>query len=144
MSTKAGGEGFAQERVEENFANTRGLRDRISSRPRDAIAGALALLAIVAAVLLMSLQENFGSERTVLARMLSILVFVFAPASLAALYSLFFERSRVYGCIDLVLAFLVFRKQPFAWHWVEMYWPIACAFILFCAAVRVLEQRAKR
>ncbi len=144
MLTKAGGERFAQERGEKNFASTRRLRDWISSRPRDAIAGTIALLAIVAAVLLLALQEYFGDERTVLARMLSIVAFVIAPALLAALYSVFFERSKVYGGVDLLLAVILFLKQPFTWYWVETYWPIVCAFTLFCAAVRVLEQRVKR
>ncbi len=144
MLTKARGESLAREPVEEDSAASRHFRDRISSRSRDARAGTIALIAIVAAVLLMSLQEYFGSERTVPARILSILVAVLAPAILAALYSLFFERSKLYGCIDLLLAVILFFKQPFTWYWVEMYWPVVCAFTLFCAAVRVLEQRAKR
>jgi hypothetical protein len=77
-------------------------------------------------------------------RALSIVVLFFAPALLGAIYSLVFEKSKVYSVIDLALAGIALRMLPFAWYWMGLYLPFACAFAAFCAVVRLLENRLKR
>ena len=101
------------------------------------------MMAIVSVVLITAAASHSDDERKVIGRMLSTLVLVFAPALLAALYSLFFEKSKVYGSVDLLLACIVLLKLPVTWYWLEIYWPAVCGFTLFCGAVRVLEQRKK-
>jgi hypothetical protein len=142
MLTRNGrGNPLPQKPIEDAFARTRDTHDRFSLRPRDAIAGSVTLIAVVLGVLIIREAVYFGEERTVLSRMLSITIFVFAPAILTALYSLFFEKSKVYGGVDLLLAGVVLLKLPFTWYWLEMYWPVACGFTLFCAAVRMFDHR---
>lgn len=144
MSTRASrGESLPHDPIEDDFATTRDSHDRFSLRPRDALAGAIALIAIASGVLIIAGLSHSGDERRVVSRMLSTVVLLFEPSILAALYSIFFERSKVYGIVDLLLVGLVILKLPFTWYWLKLYLPMACAFTLFCAAVWVLEQRGK-
>lgn len=129
--------------IEDAFERARNTHDRLSFRPREAVAGFVALMAIVFGVLLITLRSYVSDQRTALPRMLSAVVLVFGPAILAAIGSLIFERSKVFGCAALLLAGLVLLKYPFTWYWLRIYWPVACAFTLFCAAARILERRAK-
>lgn len=117
---------------------------RLSLRLRDAPIGVAALGSIVSGVLTIRAAELFGAQRIPVSRALSIVVLFFAPALLGAIYSLVFEKSKVYSSIDLALAGIVLRMQPFTWYWVGMYLPFACGFTAFCAVVRLLEHRRKR
>jgi hypothetical protein len=111
---------------------------------RDAPIGVAALGSIVSGVLTIRAAELFGAQRIPVSRMLSIVVLFIAPALLGAIYSLVFEKSKVYSSIDLALAGIVLRMLPFTWYWMGMYLPFACAFTAFCAVVRLLEHRRKR
>ena len=117
---------------------------RLSLRLRDAPVGAAALASIVSGVLTIRVAELFSAQRIPVSRALSIVVLFFAPALLGAIYSLVFEKSKVYSSIDLALAGIVLRMLPFAWYWMGLYIPFACAFTAFCAVVRLLEYRRKR
>jgi hypothetical protein len=117
---------------------------RLSLRLRDAPIGVAALGSIVSGVLTIRVAQLFGSQAIRVSRALSIIVLFFAPAVLGAIYSLVFEKSKVYGSIDLVLAGIVMWMLPFAWYWMGLYLPFACAFTAFCAVVRLLEHRRKR
>ena len=142
MSTRAGRREPQRHRpVEDGSAPTRDARQVFSLRPRDALAGAIALMAIASGALIIAGESRLGDDRTLFSRMLSTLVLVFAPSILAAVYSLFFEKSKIYGSLDLLLAGIVILKMPFAWFWLRLYWPVACVFTLFCAAVRLLDLR---
>lgn len=145
MSTRASGGGpLPHDSIEDDSATTRDTHDRLSLRPRDALAGSIALMAIASGVLIIAGESHSGDERTVVSRMLSTVVLLFAPSILAALYSICFERSKVYGIVDLLLASLVILKLPFTWDWLKLYLPVACAFTVFCAAVRAFEQRGRQ
>ncbi len=117
---------------------------RLSLRLRDAPMGVAALGSIVAGVLTLRFAEMFETQRLPLSQALSIVVLFFAPAVLGAIYSLVFERSKVYGSIDLALAGIALRMLPFAWYWMGLYFPFACAFTAFCAIVRLFEHGRKR
>ena len=117
---------------------------RLSLRLRHAPMGAAALGSIIVGVLTSRVAEAFGGQGTPATRVLSIFVLFFAPAMLAAIYSLVFEKSKVYGSVSLALAGIALRLMPFTWYWLGMYLPFACAFTAFCAVVRCLEHRHKR
>ena len=121
--------------------NTSGRR---SLRPRDAPVGAAALGSIAFGVLMIPVASSFAGRGTPLTRVLSIVILLFAPAILGAIYSLFFEKSKVYAALDLLLAGIVLVVQPFAWVWFRMYVPFAVAFAVFCAIVRLMPQRGSR
>jgi hypothetical protein len=121
--------------------NTSGRR---SLRLRDAPVGAAALASIVSAVLMIPVGSSFAGKGTPLSRVLSIVILFFAPAILGAIYSLFFEKSKVYGGLDLLLAGIVLVVQPFAWLWLSMYFPFVLAFTVFCAILRLIPERGKR
>ena len=134
------GRPVVHKRTEDAFiAATRTSPDRFSLRLQAAPAGVITLVAMVSGLLLIPIGAHFG-KGSVLSRVLSIVVFVFAPAILGALYSLFFEESKLYGCVDLLLAGVVLLKQPFTWFWVEIYVPFACAFTILCVIVRLLKR----
>ncbi|HXM63388.1 MAG TPA: hypothetical protein VN950_21180 [Terriglobales bacterium] len=118
-------------------------RMSFSLRLRDAPLGAIALFAIACGVFLVPVVGSFGG-RTTATRALVILVLLFAPAILGGVYSLFFEKSKVYGSLDLVVAAVVLLVQPFTWQWFNAYLPFAFVFTVFCALVRKLERRQKR
>ena len=118
--------------------------NRLSLRLRDAPIGVAALGSIVSGILTIRVAELFGAQRITVSLALSIVVLFFAPALLGAIYSLVFEKSKVYGSIDLALAGIVLRMLPFTWYWMGVYLPFACAFTAFCAVVRLLEHRRKR
>ena len=117
---------------------------RLSLRLRDAPIGVAALGSIVSGALTIRLAELFGAQPIPVSRVLSIVVLFLAPALLGAIYSLVFEESKVYSTIDLALAGIVLRMLPFAWYWMGLYLPFACALTAFCAVVRLLEHRRKR
>jgi hypothetical protein len=141
MLTKARrGQSLPQSLVTPIFSSNK----RLSLRLRDAPVGAAALASIVSGVLTIRVAELFSAQRIPVSRALSIVVLFFAPALLGAIYSLVFEKSKVYSSIDLALAGIVLRMLPFAWYWMGLYIPFACAFTAFCAVVRLLEYRRKR
>ena len=74
--------------------------------------------------------------------MLSILLLLFPPAILSAVYSLFFEKSKLYGGLNVLLIGILVLLQPPAWHWLSFYLPIVCVFTIFCAVVWALKCRA--
>jgi hypothetical protein len=115
----------------------------LSLQLRDAPIGVAALGSIVSGVLIIRAAELFGAQRIAVSRALSIVVLFFAPALLGAIYSLVFEKSKVYGSVDLTLAGIVLRMLPFTWYWMSLYLPFACAFTGFCAVVRLLEHIRK-
>jgi hypothetical protein len=115
----------------------------LSLRLRDAPIGAIALGSIALGVLMILVAESFGGQKTP-GPALSIVILLFAPAMLGAIYSLIFEESRVYGSVDLALAGILLRMLPFAWYWLEIFLPFAGAFTAFCVLVRVLAHRRKR
>ncbi len=88
--------------------------------------------------------ESFGGQRRLANVALSMVVLLFAPAMLGAIYSLIFEKSKVYSCFDLALASSWLRLLPFTRYWIGMYLPFACAFAAFCAVVRLLQLRHQR
>jgi len=118
--------------------------NRLSLRLRDAPMGVAALGSIVSGILTIRVAELFGAQRITVSLALSIVVLFFAPALLGAIYSLVFEKSKVYSSVDLALAGIVLRMLPFTWYWMGMYLPFACAFTAFCAVVRLLAHRRKR
>jgi hypothetical protein len=113
-------------------------------RLRDAPVGAAALGSIVSAVLMILVSSSFVRTGTPLSSALTIVILLFAPAILGAIYSLFFEKSKLYGGLDLVLAGLVLLVQPFTWVWLSMYFPFALAFTVFSAIVSLIAQGGKR
>ena len=117
---------------------------RLSLQLHDAPIGVAALGSIVSGVLTIRVAELFGEQRITVSRGLSIVVLFFAPALLGAIYSLVFEKSKVYSSVDLALAGIVLRMLPFTWYWMALYLPFACAFTVFCAVVRLLGYRRKR
>jgi hypothetical protein len=117
---------------------------RRSLRLSDAPVGAAALGSIVSAVLMIPVSSSFVGRETPLIRVLSIVILLFAPAILGAIYSLFFEKSKVYGSLDLLLAGIALALQPVAWVWLTMYFPFVLAFTVFCAIVRLMPQKGKR
>jgi hypothetical protein len=119
-------------------------RDRLSLRLRDARIGVAALVSIVLGVLLIPVAASSGGKGTPLSRALTVVILLFAPAILSAVYSLFFEKSKVYGSVDLLLAGIVILVKPFTWYWLDIYLPFAFFFTIFCAVLRVLEDRRKR
>jgi hypothetical protein len=117
---------------------------RLSWHLRDAPVGAAALGSIIFGVLMIPIGSSFVGRGTPLTRVLSIVILLFAPAILGAIYSLFFEKSKVYGGLDFFLAGIVLLVQPFAWVWLSMYFPFALAFTVFCAIVRLMPSRGSR
>ena len=92
----------------------------LSLRFRDARLGAIGLLLIVLGVMLFRLAASFGGTGPSLRRALStlsILLLLFPPATLSAVYSLFFEKSKFYGALNVLLISIVVLLQPMAWHW---------------------------
>ena len=121
------------------------MSDWQSVRFRDAPLGTIGLLLIVLGVMLFSLAASFGgtapsSLRRVLS-VLSVLFLLFPPAILSAVYSLFFEKSKFYGGLNVLLVCIVVSIQPLAWHWLSLYLPIVCVFTIFCALIWALKRR---
>jgi hypothetical protein len=141
-SSQGSSQGSPQE--DSFIASIGGPHDRFSLQPRHAPSGAVTLVLIVSCAVMVPIAEHFASRGTVLSRVLSIVVLVLAPSILSGLYSLFFERSKVYGSLDLLLAGIVLAKQPSTWYWLKVYLPFACAFTVFCVVVLVLERRGRR
>jgi hypothetical protein len=117
------------------------MTDWLSLRCRDAPLGTIGLLLIVLGVILFPLVASLGGAEPYVRRVLSILFFLFPPAIVSAVYSLFFEKSKLYAGLSVLLATIVLLVQPFAWHWLNLYLPIGCAFTIFCAVVRALKRR---
>jgi uncharacterized membrane protein YfcA len=117
------------------------MRNWSSLRFRDALLGAISLLLIVLGVILLPLATSFGGAESSVRKAFSILFFLFPPAILSAVYSLFFEKSKLYGSLSVLLAAIVLLVQPLAWHWLDLYLPIGCTFTIFCAVVRALKRR---
>ena len=121
------------------------MSDWLSLRFRDAPLGAIGLLLIVLGVMLFPLVASFGgtapwSLRRVLS-VLSILFLMFPLAILSAVYSLFFEKSKFYGGLNVLLVCIVVLLQPLAWHWMSLYLPMVCLFTMFCGVVSLLKRR---
>lgn len=120
------------------------MSDWLSLRFRDAPLGTIGLLLIVLGVMLFPLAGSFGGTAPSLRRVLSvlsILFLLFPPAILSAVYSLFFEKSKFCGGLNVLLVSIVVLLQPLAWHWLSVYLPIVCVFTIFCAVVWVLKRR---
>jgi hypothetical protein len=144
MLTRAGHGGSLLRKAEHGFAAMCAANRRLSLRLSDAPMGVVALASIVSVVVIIPAGTFFGGKEIPPSGVLSMLVFVFAPAMLTAAYSLFFERSKVYGALALLVAGVVLAVQPFAWYWLKMYLPFACAFTVVCAGVRVLAHKWRR
>jgi|HubBroStandDraft_6_1064221.scaffolds.fasta_scaffold32710_2 hypothetical protein len=141
MLTKTGrGQSLPRSLVPQIFNSDK----QLSLRLRDAPIGVAALGSIVSCALTIRAAALFGAQRIPVSRALSIVVLFFAPALLGAIYSLVFEKSKVYSIIALALAGIALRMLPFAWYWVGMYLPFVCALAAFCAVVRLLQHRRKR
>lgn len=121
------------------------MSDWLTLRFRDAPLGAIGLLLIVLGVMLFPLAASFGgtvpSSLGRVLSVLSVLFLLFPPAILSAVYSLFFEKSKFYGGLNVLLVCIVVSLQPLAWHWLGLYLPIVCVFTIFCAVVRALKRR---
>lgn len=115
----------------------------LSLRFRDASVGIISLALIVFAVMLFPLAASFGAAELSIRRVFSILFFFFPPAILGGLYSLFFEKSKLYGCLSILLASIVLLVQPLVRPWLSLYSPVGLAFTVFCALVWALERRLK-
>jgi hypothetical protein len=144
MSTRASrGESLPQ-RTESGVITQRfNSNNRLSLRLGGAPIGAATLASITSGILIIVVVESRGGNRTAVNRALSIVILLFAPAMLGAIYSVFFEKSKLYGCFDLALSAAVLRMLPFPWYWLGMYVPFACAFTAFCAIVCFLQHRRK-
>lgn len=117
------------------------MREWLSLRFRDAPLGAITLLLIVVGVILLPLATSLGGVEPSIRRAFSILMFVFPPAILSAVYSLFFEKSKLSATLNVLLATIVLLVQPLVWHWLNLYLPVGCAFAIFCAVVWTLRRR---
>ena len=114
------------------------MSDWLSLRFRDARLGAIGLLVIVFGVMLFPLASSFGEMTPPFRRVLSlffIIVLLFPPAILSAVYSLFFEKSKFYGGLNVLLVSIIVLLQPLAWRWLRFYLPIACIFTILCAVI---------
>jgi hypothetical protein len=118
--------------------------DLFSLRPGDAPIGTTALASMIFGVVVIPIGASFGEKGIPLSWILPIFIFLFPPAMLGGIYSLFFERSKVCGSLDLLLAAIVLLVQPLTWYWVNLYLPFAGAFTIFCGVVRMLERKRKR
>ena len=141
MLTRAGRGASFPQREESAVFPERHAHARFSLRPEAAPAGAITLAAMVATVATVLLVERLSGIEPVLARVLSILMLVFAPAMLAAIYSLFFEKSRAYAVLDFLIAGIVLGKEPATWYWLKMYVPFVIALTVFCLIVRLLSKK---
>jgi len=110
------------------------MRDRFSLRLKDAYIGAISVLLIVLAILLAPIGASFRTMPTV------TIFLLFSPAALIAVYSLFFERSKLYGTLALLMIAIAVATQPLAWFWAKLYTPEAVAFVAFCVLVSVLKR----
>jgi hypothetical protein len=144
MSTRTGQVESCSRSAGQSFVARICTSDQLSVRLRDAPIGAAALILIVSGVLLIPVIGLFHRKLTPLSRALTIIILLFAPAILGAIYSLFFEKSKVYGSVDLLLASIAILVQPLTRPWLDMYLPFVCAFTVFCAVVRMLEHRRIR
>jgi hypothetical protein len=111
-------------------------------RFHDARLGAIGLLLIALGVMLFPLVASFGATAPSLRRALSIvsiLLLLFPPAILGTVYSLFFEKSKLYGGLSVLLISIVVLRQPIAWHWLSFYLPIVFVFTIFCAVAWALQ-----
>jgi hypothetical protein len=117
------------------------MSDWLSLRFRNAPLGAISSLLIMLGLILFPLATSFGGAESSIRKAFSILLFLFPPAILSAVYSLFFEKSKLYGSLSVLLAAIVLLVQPLAWHVPDLYLPIGCAFTIFCAVVRALKRR---
>lgn len=118
----------------------------LSLRLRDARLGAIGLLLIVLGVMQFPLAASLGGATPSLRRVLSIvsiLLLLFPPAILSSVYSLFFEKSKFYGGLSVLLISIVVLLQPTAWHWLSFYLPIVCVFTVFCAVAWALQYGAR-
>ncbi len=118
------------------------MTDWLSLRCRNAPLGTIGLLLTVLGVILFPLVGSLGGAEPSVRRVFSILFFLFPPAILSAVYSLFFEKSKMSGGLSVLLATIVLLVQPLVWHWLSLYLPIACVFTIFCAVVWVLKSRS--
>jgi VIT1/CCC1 family predicted Fe2+/Mn2+ transporter len=118
------------------------MSDRLSLRFRDAQLGAISSLLIAFGVMLFPLATALGEIEASLRHVVSIVLFLFPPAILGAVYSLFFEKSKFYGGLSILLTTIALLVKPLAWHWLHPYLPIGCVFIIFCAIVWVLNSRS--
>ena len=98
------------------------------------------LASIVLGVMLFPVATAFGGIDASLRRVLFIVLFLFPPAILSAVYSVFFEKSKFYGGLSILLITIALLVQPLAWHWLYPYLPIGCVFIIFCAVVWALRR----
>ena len=122
------------------FAGFGQTRNWLSLRFSDAPAGAIGLLFIAFGVMLLPLAASFGGIGPSLRKVLSILFFLLPPAILCAVYSFFFEKSKLYGGLDILLVSIVILAQPLIRYWLNLYLPIACAFTIFCIFVWILKR----
>ncbi len=118
-------------------------KDRLSLRLRDARFGAAGLASIFSAALIVAVVTSFSEKHLAGGRALSIVFLMFAPAILGGVYSIFFEKSKLYGSIDLLLAGIVLLAQPFTWYWFDEYLPFVFVFVVFCAGVRLIAVRRR-
>ncbi|MGC1452240.1 MAG: hypothetical protein WA830_19595 [Candidatus Sulfotelmatobacter sp.] len=145
MSTRASrGESLPREPRVVSSRNDSTSNNRLSLRLGGAPIGVASLASITSGILIIVVVESLGGNRTAVKPALSIVILLFAPAMLGAIYSVFFEKSKLYGCFDLALSGAVLRMLPFTWYWLGMYVPFACAFTAFCAIVCFLQHRRKR
>ncbi len=96
--------------------------------------GFISVLLIVLAILLAPL---LAFSRTMPAVTLFLL---FSPATLIAVYSIFFEQSKLYGTLGVVLIAIAVVMQPLAWYWAKVFLPEAVVFVAFCLVVSVLKR----
>jgi hypothetical protein len=105
-----------------------------SLRLRDAWMGAIGIVLIVLGIVLTLLVASFRIMPT------TILFLLFSPAILIAVYSLFFEQSKLYGTLGLLLIGVAVSIQPIAGYWAKLYVPEAVAFVAFCLVIWALER----
>jgi hypothetical protein len=108
--------------------------NRFSLRLRDASMGAIGILLIVLGIILVPLAASFGMMPIIM------LFALFSPAVLIAIYSLFFEQSKIYGVLGLFLTGVAVLIQPLASYWAELCAPEMVAFVAFCTLLSLLKR----
>jgi hypothetical protein len=110
------------------------MRNPFSPRLEHACTGFISVLLIVLVTLL---APPLAFSRTMPTVTLFLLL---SPATMIAVYSVFFEQSKLYGTLGLVLIAIAVVMQPLAGYWAKVFLPEAAVFAAFCVVVSVLKR----
>jgi hypothetical protein len=117
----------------------------LSIRPQDARLGAISLVPIVLTLLLFPVIWLLGPAGEFASIVLGAICFMsFSAALLAAVLSLFIERSKLYGGSALLLAVLMLYFQPMYLYFIipmEIYLPLAVVGLAVFGALRLWRKK---